>query len=260
MASILPRFTHIISADDLAPLWLPARMKILAIDTSTEICSVCLSEGNNIAGEYVTRSARTHTERLMPAVQFLLDQLNWSAQDLDGVAVVNGPGSFTGLRISLSVAKGISYGLKLPVVTVSALEVAARQAPVTGFICPAMDARRGEIFTCLYERTPESLILRSEPKSVKPEIFIQELPDEPVFFCGPGAQLYWEILKNNGKSKLLFTDFILARTLATIAYERFLKGEVISGGEIRAAYLRPSDAETKGTRGTKTNRQSVAGR
>jgi len=145
-------------------------------------------------------------------------------------------------------------------VTVSALEVAARQAPINGFICPAMDARRGEIFTCLYERTSESLIPRSEPKSVKPEAFKQELPNEAVFFCGPGAQLYWETLRNNEKSKLLFNDFILARTLATIAYERFLTGEVISGGEIRAAYLRPSDAETKGPRGIKTNRQIVAGR
>lgn len=184
----------------------------------------------------------------MPAIEFLFSHLDWKIEELDGLAVIHGPGSFTGLRISLSVIKGFAFALKLPVVTMNALEVAAHQVLFPGWICPAMDARRGEIFTCLYERTADGLVLRGEPLSVSPSAWSEVLPSERVFFCGPGAELYFDILKNHPDSRLLFSDFILARTLSQLADEKFARGEILSGNEIKAAYLRPSDAESKGPR------------
>jgi tRNA threonylcarbamoyladenosine biosynthesis protein TsaB len=223
-------------------------MKVLSIDTSTPICSVCISEAQSILGEYVSQSTVTHSERLMPAIEFLFSHLDWGIDELDGLAVINGPGSFTGLRISLSVIKGLAFALKVPVVAMNALEVAAYQVLLPGLICPAMDARRGEIFTCLFERSPEGLFARGEPLSITPSAWRETLPDEPIYFCGPGAEMHYDVLKNHADSQFLFSDFILARTLSQLADRKFAKGEILSGNELKAVYLRPSDAELKGPR------------
>jgi len=220
-------------------------MKLLAIDTSTTICNVCLSVDGNVVGEYLSRSPVTHTERLMPAIESLFRQVDWGIRNLDGIAVVNGPGSFTGLRIGLSVVKGLSYALRIPVIAANGLEVAANQVPDQGWICPAMDARRGEIFTSLFLRQGKDLVQRTEPRSISPLTWRTELPVEPVQFCGPGAQLYFDSLKNHENSRLVFQDFVLAETLSVLAHGKFRRGDVIQGNELRAAYLRPSDAEAK---------------
>lgn len=221
-------------------------MKLLAIDTSTNVCSVCISDDNRTVAEYVSLSSLNHSERLMPAIEFLFSQIDWPMGELDGIAVINGPGSFTGLRIALSVTKGLAFALNCPVVAVNALEVAALQVPFFGLICPAMDARRGEIFTCLYENVNGIIHQKIEPVSVSPETWKEVLPDSPIYFCGPGAKLYMNLLLKHPESRLVFTDFVLAKTLARVAQEKFQKGEILTGNELKAAYLRPSDAETKG--------------
>jgi len=220
-------------------------MKLLAIDTSTNICNVCITIDGKVVAEYLSGSTVTHTERLMPGIQSLFFELDWKIGELDGIAVVNGPGSFTGLRIGLSVAKGLLYALGIPVVAANALEVAACQVRAEGWICPAMDARRGEIFTSLFYRRGADLAQRTEPRSISPQAWRSELPAEPVRFCGPGAHLYFDSLKNHADSSLLFRDFLLARTLALLAEEKFRLGEVLQGNDLKAAYLRPSDAEAK---------------
>jgi tRNA threonylcarbamoyladenosine biosynthesis protein TsaB len=221
-------------------------LKLLAFDTSTNVCSVSITDDNRIVGEYFTAGSLTHSQRLLPAIEFLFSQLDWPIDELDGIAVINGPGSFTGLRIAVSVAKGLAFSLNCPVVAANALEVAALQIPFNGLICPAMDARRGEIFTCLYENSNDVLQQKTEPVSISPELWKEELPDAPILFCGPGAKLYANVLFKHPESKLVFTDFVLAKTLIRLAREKFQKGEILSGNELKAAYLRPSDAETKG--------------
>ncbi|HET6268179.1 MAG TPA: tRNA (adenosine(37)-N6)-threonylcarbamoyltransferase complex dimerization subunit type 1 TsaB [Acidobacteriota bacterium] len=223
-------------------------MKILAFDTSTDVCSVCVAIDKKVVAECITRGPQTHTERLMPAIELLFSQLDWEIRSLDGLAVVNGPGSFTGLRIALSVAKGLALALGIRIAAASALEVAALQVSDHGLIGPAMDARRGEIFACLYERTENGLRNITSPRSVAPEQWRSELPDVPIRFCGPGAALYLDQIKNHPSSTLLFKDFVLAETLADFAFKKFEAGDVHDASEIKAAYLRPSDAETKGPR------------
>jgi tRNA threonylcarbamoyladenosine biosynthesis protein TsaB len=223
-------------------------MKILAVDTSTEICSICISDSGNSIAEYVSRSPRTHTERLLPAIHFLLSQTNVALKDLDVLAVVHGPGSFTGLRISLSTVKGLAFALNRPVLAFNALEAAADQIHSDGWICPAMDAKRGEIFTALYRREKGKLIRYENPVSISPSAWKEKLPEDPVYFCGPGASLYLKELRNNPGSGLIFSDFVLARTIAESSFLKFQAGEAMDGGKLRAAYLRPSDAELKGAR------------
>ncbi len=225
-------------------------MKVLAVDTCTDVCSLCIVDSEFCLAEYVSKSSRTHTERLLPAIDFLFAQLDFSPGELDGLAVIHGPGSFTGLRISLSVVKGLAFALNRPVVVMNALEVAARQVQQDGWICPAMDARRGEIFTGLFRREKGELFTVVDPHSTSPLKWKEELPPGNISFCGPGASLYFDALKREG-SDLLFSDFVLARTLADMALSRFDSGTVVTGAQVRAAYLRPSDAETSGPRARK---------
>ena len=224
-------------------------MKILALDTSTNVCSVCIVDQDRVVAEYVTVGGKTHSERLMPAIEMLFSHLDFDIGEIQGIAVINGPGSFTGLRISLSVVKGLVFALKVPVVTASGLEIAALQIPEDGLICPALDARRQEIFTCLYEKKGAELSLLIEPKSIDPAAWSKNLPRSPVIFCGPGAHLYWHVLKNDPGSRLVSPpDLVLARTLALYSRWKFDRGEVLTANELKAAYLRPSDAEAKGPR------------
>ena len=222
-------------------------MKILSVDTSTDVCSVAILDGDRVAAEYVSKSAVTHTERLLPAIQSLVKELGWKFTELNGLTVIHGPGSFTGLRIGLSVIKGLAFGLNIRVVPGNALEIAALQVERPGWICPVMDARRGEVFTGLYKRTGDELVRIQQPVSIKPEEMKNFLPKEPIRFCGPGAYIYKEHFESEG-SEFVFKEFILARTLGYYSLQKFKNGDAISGMELRAAYLRPSDAETKGAR------------
>lgn len=227
-------------------------MKLLAVDTSTDVCSLCVTDGKQVVAEYVSRGPRTHTERLMPAIESLFAPLEWKITELNALAVIAGPGSFTGLRISLSVVKGLAFALQIPVFPASALEVAAQQVLANGLISPMMDARRKEIFTSLFEKQENSLHTVIPPKSVRPEAWKQELPAAGVSFCGPGTDIYFDVIHERKDRNIVFRDFILARTLAFLAHDRLAQGEGMSGNELKATYLRPSDAEIKGPRPPKT--------
>jgi len=226
-------------------------MRILAIDTCTRVCSICIADDDRIVAQYVTVSDRTHTERLMPSIELLFSHLDVPVRSIDALAVIHGPGSFTGLRISLSVVKGLAFALQVPVVAASALEIAALQIPENGMVSPALDARRKEIFTCLYQKNDGILTMIQEPRSISASAWVCTLPQAPVLFYGPGAHLYRETLLQHPGSKLVHSpDLILAPTLIRYAIEKLQKGEGISAGQLTAAYLRPSDAESKANSGT----------
>lgn len=222
-------------------------MNILAIDTSTDVCSACIASDGQAVAEYATKSKRTHTERLMPAIDLLLSHAQIKMNDVGCLAVINGPGSFTGLRIGLSVIKGLAIALQCPVVAADALHMAALQVPASGWISPCMDARRNEIFTALYKKEGSVLETVIPPCSIRPEQWMNQLSQDPIHFCGPGAALYWSVLQK-GESKLWFKDFVLAKTLAAYAAIQISEGRTMAAQDLRAAYLRPSDAEAKGPR------------
>ena len=129
-------------------------MKILAIDSSTEVCSVALGNGAAIYQEE-NRSRAGHSQMILELVARVLDETQEALGNLDLIAVDVGPGSFTGLRIGLGVAKGIAYASRLPVVGISSLEILSQQSPA-GIAAPAIDARMGEVYNAVYEVKPDS--------------------------------------------------------------------------------------------------------
>lgn len=126
-------------------------MKVLAIDTSNQVMGVAVTDGDLILGEMITNMKKNHSVRLMPSIQLLLREVNLEPKDLDRVAVAAGPGSYTGVRIGVTVAKTLAWSLDIPIVGVSSLEVLAQNGHrFDGGVSPIFDARRGQVYTGLY--------------------------------------------------------------------------------------------------------------
>lgn len=127
-------------------------MKLLAIDTSNQAMSIAVLENENILGELTTNIKRNHSESLMPAIHQLMQDLKIEIQGIDRVVAAKGPGSYTGLRIGVTTAKTLAWTLQKELVGVSSLKVlAANATPSDQYIIPVMDARRGNIYTGMYQ-------------------------------------------------------------------------------------------------------------
>jgi len=126
-------------------------MNILALETSTAYESIALSSNGQIVADVTTKAKRTHSERLLPTVENLLAQIDMKPEDISGIAISIGPGSFTGLRIGLSTAKGLCFGLKIPLYVTSTLRSLANNVTsVSANICALMDAGRDEFYFSMY--------------------------------------------------------------------------------------------------------------
>ena len=134
-------------------------MKILAIDTSNHPMSVALVEDEQLLATTTLNMVRNHSIYLMPAISKLFELVQWQPTDIDRVVVAQGPGSYTGVRIGVTVAKTLAWTLKKPLVGVSSLEILARNLYEEGYVVPLFDARRQSVFAGVYDgKTYESVI------------------------------------------------------------------------------------------------------
>ena len=125
----------------------------LAIDTSTDMAGIALVQDSDVLAELTWHCGQNHTVELLPHLTYLLNQAGLSLQSVSCVIVAKGPGSFNGLRVGISTAKGIAFSLGIPIIGISTLEVAAYQHAGTGLpICPIFNAGRGEIATAIYQK------------------------------------------------------------------------------------------------------------
>ncbi len=141
-------------------------MLVLALDTTTRVCSVALleSEENTLLAEYTQNIKKTHSQRLLPLIDDILEDTSTDIGALGAIAVAAGPGSFTGLRIGVSTARGLAQGLNIPAVGVSTLEaLAGNLATLPGeLICPILDARRDQVYAALYRCCSKQEELRND--------------------------------------------------------------------------------------------------
>ncbi|WLR53333.1 tRNA (adenosine(37)-N6)-threonylcarbamoyltransferase complex dimerization subunit type 1 TsaB [Bacillus tianshenii] len=172
-------------------------MKVLAIDTSNDVMGIAVLDGDKVAGEYITNIKKNHSVRLMPSVQRLLEETNIKPKELDKIVVANGPGSYTGVRIGVTVAKTLAWSLNIPLVGVSGLEALAYNGRYfNGKIAPIFDARRGQVFTGLYEWKDGQLTKVMEEKMVILADWVKELKklEEPILFLGNDVALHRETI------------------------------------------------------------------
>ena len=127
-------------------------MRILGVDTSTSCGSLGLIDEDGVIAEYALFREETHSARLVPAIQALLREARININEIDGMAISLGPGSFTGLRVGLSAVKGLALATEKLVVGIPTLDALASNLPFTPYlICPILDARKGEVYTALYK-------------------------------------------------------------------------------------------------------------
>lgn len=172
-------------------------MHILAINTATDALSVGVSEDGQPLAELLLaalpkRSA--HSERLMPAIDLVMKLAALAPADLGGVAVLAGPGGFTGIRTGLAVAKAVAQARGIPAWGVDTLEALAESFPGEGWIAPMLDARRGDVFAALYRRVLGRLTLERGPELVTLDSWVSGLADRPVTFFGEGAERHPELV------------------------------------------------------------------
>ncbi len=171
-------------------------MLILGLDTTTRACSVALVRDEQLIGEYTQNIQRTHSQRLLPLVDAIFRDCTLEREEIGGIAVAVGPGSFTGLRIGVSTARALAQGLGVPAAGISTLEALAEQAFCPGIlVCPLLDARREQVYTALYRRAadpPYHLVEMIAPVVTALPLFLEQLATrkEKVLFLGEGVTVH----------------------------------------------------------------------
>lgn len=173
-------------------------MLLLAMDTTTKVCSVAVGEEGNLMAEYLLNIKKTHSQRLMPLVISMLRDSNIERTQLEGIAVAVGPGSFTGIRIGVATARGLAQGLNIPLLGVNTLEALAGTAMCyPTLICPLLDARREQVYTAVYRGGAAGLELVEKPQALALAELARRLQTrgEEVLFLGDNLPLFRKILE-----------------------------------------------------------------
>jgi tRNA threonylcarbamoyladenosine biosynthesis protein TsaB len=222
-------------------------MRVLAVDTATEICALALWEDGRIAVQTRLNRGTNHARVLMQAIHEVFERSGISPGDLDAFVVSRGPGSFTGLRIGVATVKGLAAAAGKPIVGVSTLAMLAHQAPgITPLVCPMIDARRGEVYWSVYRRTNTGLVMLSPEAAGAPEQVRIE-GRQPCLFIGSGARQYASVLQQRP------TGTVLAEaaqhdpdpgTLARLGGMLLMQGYTEDVHRFTPVYLRKSDAES----------------
>jgi len=214
-------------------------MKILHLETSSKNCSVAISDGEKLlclceeASENYKQSESLHT-----FVNWALEGAEISLNEIDAVSLGKGPGSYTGLRIGASAAKGFCYGLKIPLITVNSLETMIE--PFLGqnydYIIPMVDARRMEVYTAVFEGNSGEKISETEAKILDENSF-SEYSGKKVLFVGDGAKKAKDILTKLS-AEFNGTVFPSAQYLISKAVEKFHKKEFEDVAYFEPFYLK----------------------
>lgn len=212
-------------------------MRILAVDTSSQHGSICVVDGQEIAGEVRLASSMQHSERLFRSVEFLFRHIPFQLSDIDLFAAARGPGSFTGLRIGLAAMDGFAAAHGKPVAGVTTLEALAWKTGIEdALVAPAIDARRGEVYGAVYRRAAQTLVEVQSAVVLKPAEWFASLPRQPLVFCGDGAIRYRAEIMAEPEWSIHPMDLYLASTIAELA-------GTSNCGPLQPLYVRKTDAE-----------------
>lgn len=222
-------------------------MIVLGIETSTLQVGCALGGVEGVLGSFSAAHGRRHAETLAPAIEFLCAQTGISLSEVGVVAVDTGPGLFTGLRVGVATAKGIAQALRVPMIGLSSLDLLAfplRQS--NRLIVPAIDARRGEVYTAAYRHVPGGVQRVREPQLMSPQDLAGDLlaSGDDVLFVGDGTFRYEAELHDVGAENAgLGHRYPSATALVELAQPKALREEYVQPWELEVMYLRQSDAE-----------------
>ena len=227
-------------------------MKVLALETSSMVASVAIINEDKLLAEFTVNNKKTHSQILMPIVEQVIDRLDLTPSDIDVFAVSSGPGSFTGIRIGVATVKSLGQALNKPVVGVSGLDgLAFNLVHFNGVICPMMDARNSQVYTCLYRSNEIEIVRLKEYMAIRVVDLARFMREsgEAVMFCGDGVFMHKELLVEEMGERAKFAQspfmFQRASSIAFLALKKAKLNAVLNYNELQPFYLRKSQAEQK---------------
>ena len=231
-------------------------MRILALDSSGLVASVAVVDGSGLEAqtiaEYTVNYKKTHSQTLLPMLDEVARMTELDLDSIDAIAVAAGPGSFTGLRIGSATAKGLGLALDKPLFHIPTLEgLAYNLCGTDHIVCPIMDARRGQVYTGIYEFDNDRLIVLEDQMAVGIEELGQRLHsyDRKVVFLGDGVPVFKEALMEQimAGREIAFAPAHLNRQRAAavgaLAIRYYREGKMETAAEHQPDYLRVSQAE-----------------
>jgi len=219
---------------------------ILNIETATKNCSVALAKnGETILCKEMSEKGFSHAEKLHLFIEEIIQEAGITFSDLSAVAVSQGPGSYTGLRIGVSAAKGLCYALEIPLISVDTLTVLANQLQIeNGIIIPMIDARRMEVYSAIFNAKKE--MIREVQAEILTDSTFSDI-DDAVYFVGDSNEKAKTILS---KSNFNFVDSVFypsAKEMSAISYKKFLNNSFEDVAYFEPYYLKDFMLQTKST-------------
>ena len=224
-------------------------MKILAFETSAKAGSVAALEGQTLIAEAYLNTGLTHSQTLLTMAEDLMKTCQWTAEDVQAVAVAAGPGSFTGVRIGVAAAKGFAWGAQIPLYGVSTLEAMALQlGAFEGYVLAVMDARRNQVYSALFQAEQGQLTRLCQDRAISLSDLEKELKilKKPIFLVGDGSILCYNALKEQVPNLVLPPEHRLHQRAAGVglaAWQEIREGKTGDASALQPNYLRLSQAE-----------------
>ena len=224
-------------------------MKILALETAAKAVSAAITEDGKVLASAYQDTGLTHSRTLMPLVECLLKNTDNTAADMDVIAVSAGPGSFTGVRIGVSAAKGLAWAAEKPCAAVSTLAALARNAAVwDGLVVCAMDARRQQVYNALFAAREGVLTRLTPDRAIALEDLAEELRNDPrpKTVLGDGGELCFGFLTAADVLCRLAPPHLVKENAVSVALEAediARAGGLVTAQELSPVYLRPPQAE-----------------
>ena len=219
---------------------------ILCLETATTMCSVALGKDGEIIAFKERNEGFTHSENLTIFIQEVLTEAKLSVKDLDAIAVSKGPGSYTGLRIGVSTAKGLCYGLEKPLISISTLYsmFVQSKSQIPTLFCPMLDARRMEVYCAVYDEKG-SVVKEVAADIINENSFAELLNENKIIFFGDGAAKCKEALSYHDHAIFVDNIFPSAKAMVMLAEEKFLKKDFEDVAYFEPFYLKDFVGTTK---------------
>ena len=226
---------------------------ILNIDTATEQASVCIARGGDVLRTIINDQQKDHAAWVQVAISTLLQQEGCTIKDVQAVAVTEGPGSYTGLRVGMATAKGLCYALQIPLITVNTLMVMANGVKMEWlpldnqsqavFLCPMIDARRMEVFTAVYNEALQEIIA---PQAMVLDAFSYKdaLNSYPLLCFGSGCSK-WKVISRYPNIQFINGQIDMAKSLAKLATGLHLQQKYADLAYAEPVYLKEFYSQIK---------------
>lgn len=222
---------------------------ILALDSASTACSACVAKDGHILSSVFINNKLTHSQTLLPSIERVMAFAGITADEPDLIAVTVGPGSFTGVKIAVSTAKGLAFANNIPCIALSSQEALAYNLlGINGIICSVMDARRNKYYNALFEGVDGKIHRICEDRQISADDLLSDLKrlkkDRPLLLTGDGTSLFYKYLTNNS-----FDAICAPESLTFIKAESIIlaisagAGSPVNLEDLNPFYLRPPQAE-----------------